>query len=242
MFQFVFTQLISKKNKQTNKKEQRAEKGSEINRCGKRIKQQTEDCVVKKKKDRSCLSNTNFHFPTQIQTKLNQHRYNQTHPITWRIFSLQYGGLFPPTYATTAHGAIHNHVFAPDRCFYIAKQKQQQTRSEPKSPKMTNTKKKAISQISTQANFTFPQQIQTNHPSPFNTTQNLPFRLQADNLCQQISGFVDQSFFWAGIISATGRCHTQHTQHFLFRFVQQTFLPGHVPAQKKRRTHHGSST
>ena len=50
MFQFVFTQLISKKNKQTNKKEQRAEKGSEINRGGKRIKQQTEDCVVKKKK------------------------------------------------------------------------------------------------------------------------------------------------------------------------------------------------
>ena len=87
------------------------------------------------------MSNTNFHFPIQIQTKLNQHRYNQTHPITWRIFSLQCGGLFPPTYATTAHGAIHNHVFAPDRCFYIAKQKQQQTRSEPKSPKRTNTKK-----------------------------------------------------------------------------------------------------
>ena len=105
-------------------------------------------------------TNTNQTDPIQKQTKLNQHRYKQTHPITWRIFSLQYGGLFPPTYATTAHGAIHNHVFAPDRCFYIAKQKQQQTRSEPKSPKMTNTKKKAISQISTPANFTFPQQIQ----------------------------------------------------------------------------------
>ena len=86
----------------------------------------------------------------------------------------------------------------------------------------------------------FPQQIQTTlltPPSPTTTTRYLPFRLQADNLRQQISGFVDQSFFWAGIISATGRCHTQHTQHFLFRFVQQTFLPGHVPAQKKRRTH-----
>ena len=114
MFQFVFTQLISKKNKQTNDiKKQRAEKGSEINRCGKRIKQQTEDCAVKKKKRsflfvqyKLSLSNTNT-------IKLNQHRYNQTHPITWRIFSLQYGGLFPPTYATTAHGAIHNHVFAP---------------------------------------------------------------------------------------------------------------------------------
>jgi hypothetical protein len=190
------------------------------------------------------LSNTNFHFPTQIQTKLNQHRYNQTHPITWRIFLLQCGGLFPPTYATTVHGAIHNHVFAPDRCFYIAKQKQQQTRKKPKSPKMTNTKKDAISQISTQAISISPNKYKptTLHHPHHHHHSNLPFRLQADNLCQQISGFVDQSLFWAGIISATGRCHTQHTQHFLFRFVQQTFLPGHVPAQKKRRTHHESST
>ena len=83
MFQFVFTQLISKK--QTSK-QQKTEKRSETNPCGNKQKQQKQDCVVNTK-DRSWLSNTNFHFhfPTQMQTDPIQIQPNKLPGVSSRF-------------------------------------------------------------------------------------------------------------------------------------------------------------